>query len=61
MVHVGTEIADVAVSTGKEVPFDGQIARVGNPLQGTTGGAPAFQILAILDGGQQIVVDTTYG
>jgi hypothetical protein len=51
----------MGVSTGKEVPFDGQIARVGNPVEGTTGGASAFQILAILDGGQQIIVETTCG
>jgi len=38
----------------------GRIERVGNLPNGTSKGLPAFQLLATLDDGSQVIVETTW-
>lgn len=48
------------VNTAPGVTRHGQIIRVGNLPNATVNGKPGFQLLAVMDDGTQVIVETTW-
>lgn len=63
MMNMGVDVEIADGQWGKyldDPPAHGVIERVGNLPRGTASGKPAFQVLARLDDGSQVIVETTW-